>query len=105
MAGSMTAHVTPSPAVASDQDTDLTILYTLNGGPSTSLDAGAPPGIVVTFPVDPGDTYVITQVDINVVGSSAASDALTGIVPTIAPPGPTSVPTTPGAPTVTFTNP
>jgi hypothetical protein len=100
----VTGVVTPSPAVASDQDTDLTILVALNGNPAIALDAGAPPGVTVSFACNAGDTYVITQVDVNVVGPSAASAALTGTVPTIVIP-PTSVPTTPGAPTVAFTNP
>lgn len=99
----MTGTVTPSPAVASDQDTDLQIIYSLNGGTSAILDAGSPPGVPVTFSCNAGDTYVITQVDINVVGPSAASTALTGTVPTIVTP-PTAVPTTPGVPTVTFAN-
>lgn len=104
----MTGIVQPSPAVSSDQDTDIEIIYILNGGSSVMLDAGSPSasGTVnpVTFPCNAGDTYSITQVDINAVGPSAASTALTGTVPTITTP-PTTVPTTPGTPTVTFTNP
>jgi hypothetical protein len=95
--------VTPSPAVVSDQDTDIQILFSLNGGTTATLDAGAG-GSTVSFPCNAGDTYVITQVDINVVGTSAASAALTGTVPQIVAP-PAGVPTTPGVPTITFTNP
>ena len=58
-----------------------------------------------SFACNAGDTYVITQVDVNVVGPSVASNALTGTVPTLPPPGPTQVPQQPGTPTVTFTNP
>lgn len=101
----MTGHVNPSPAVDSDQDTDLSLLVVLNGAAALVLDAGAPPGTTVTFPCNAGDVYSITQVDTNVVGPSVASLALTGTVPTIAPPAPTTVPTQPGVPTVTFTNP
>jgi len=101
----VTGIVTPSPAVASDQDTDIQILYSLNGGATAILDAGAPGSTnTVSFPCNAGDTYVITQVDINIIGPSAASVALTGTVPTIVSP-PTAVPTTPGTPTVSFTNP
>jgi hypothetical protein len=100
----VTGHVTPSAAVATDQDNDMQILVSLNGGANTVLDAGPPPGNVVTFQCNAGDTYSITQVDFNVVGASPASVALTGTVPTIVVP-PTAVPTTPGVPTVTFTNP
>lgn len=100
----MTGIVTPSPAVASDQDTDLKILVTLNSGTPVVLDSGAPPGVTVNFPCNAGDQYSITQVDYNAVGPSLASVALTGTVPTIVAP-PTTVPTTPGTPTVTFTNP
>lgn len=98
------AVVTASPVVTSDQDTDIQIIYSLNGGPSTMLDAGAPGALnTVTFAVNPGDQYVVTQVDINVVGPSAASAALTGTVPTLPPPPPTAVPTTPGQPSIAFT--
>jgi hypothetical protein len=100
----VTGIVTPSPAVASDQDTDLSIIVQLNGGAGIALDAGAPPGTTVSFPCNAGDTYSITQVDTNAAGQSPASAALTGTVPTIVVP-PTAVPTTPGVPTVTFTNP
>ena len=100
----VTGIVTPSPAVASDQDTDLSVLVALNGQPAIVLDAGAPPGTNVTFACNDGDTYIITQVDVNIIGSSVASDALTGTVPTIVVP-PTTVPGQPGVPTVSFTNP
>jgi hypothetical protein len=99
-----TGHVTPSAAVSTDQDNDLQIVVSLNGGANTVLDCGPPPGNPVTFPCNAGDTYSITQVDYNVVGASPASSPLTGTVPTILPP-PTSVPTVPGMPAVTFTNP
>lgn len=101
----MTGIVTPSPAVASDQDNDIKITVSLNGGANTVLDCGPPPGNPVDFACNTGDTYSITQVDFNVVGASPASDALTGTVPAIAPPAPTAVPATPGVPTVSFTNP
>jgi hypothetical protein len=101
----VTGILTPSPAVSSDQDTDMQLTVVLNNIALPMLDAGPPPGITVTFPCNPGDTYSITQVDVNAVGDSPAGPALTGTVPTIAPPGPTAVPTQPGLPTITFTNP
>jgi hypothetical protein len=91
--------------VANDQDNDIQIIVSLNGGANEVLDCGPPPGNTVNFACNAGDTYVITQVDYNVVGASPASAPLTGTVPTIAPAPPTSVPQTPGVPTVTFTNP
>lgn len=98
----MTGVVTPSPQVASDQDTDVSITVSLNGQTGVVLDAGAG-GSTVSFPCNAGDTYSITQIDINAVGPSLASAPLTGTVPNIVVP-PTNVPTTPGVPTVTFTN-
>ncbi len=100
----VTGIVVPSPAVASDQDTDLSILVALNGNPAIILDAGAPPGNTVTFPCNAGDTGVLTQVDVNIVGPSIASVALAFTVPKIVVP-PTNVPTQPGVPTITFTDP
>ena len=99
----MNAVVTPSPAVASDQDTDLQIVYSLNGAANVMLDAGAPPGTPVTFLISPGDAYNVWQIDLNVAGASAASQSVSGIAPTLPPPPPINVPTTPGTPTITFT--
>jgi hypothetical protein len=101
----VTGHVNPSPAVSSDQDTDMQITVVLNGVTLPMLDAGPPPGTMVTFQCNAGDTGTITQVDVNVVGDSPASAPLAFTVPDIAPPAPTAVPTQPGVPTVTFTNP
>lgn len=98
----MTGTVTPSPAVASDQDTDIQILVALNGAAPLVLDASAA-GSTVSFPCSAGDTYSITQIDFNVVGPSVASLPVTGTVPTIVVP-PTAVPTQPGVPSVTFAN-
>jgi hypothetical protein len=100
---SVNAVVTPSPAVASDQDTDLQIVYSLNGAANVMLDAGAPPGTPVTFLISPGDAYNVWQIDLNVAGASAASQSVSGIAPTLLPPPPINVPTTPGTPTITFT--
>jgi hypothetical protein len=100
----VTGIVTPSPAVASDEDTDLQINVTLNGAALPMLDCGPPPGQSVNFACNPGDTYSITQTDVNAVGDSPVSDPLTGTVPVIIPP-PTNVPQKPGVPTITFTNP
>jgi hypothetical protein len=97
----VTGNVTPSPAVAADQDQDIEIFVTLNGGVPMVLDAGPPPGNTVKFTTNPGDVYSITQVDENEVGDSIPSAALTGTTPSA--PTPTAVPTTPGVPTISFT--
>lgn len=85
----MTGHVTPSPAVASDQDTDLSITVAITGQDPIVLDAGAPPGTVVKFACNVGDTGSITQVDTNANGPSVASVPLNF---TVAEPGPVGVP-------------
>lgn len=109
----MTGIVTPSPAVSSDQDTDMQIEVTLNGTILTSVvggatvpyfDAGPPPGVPIKFSCNAGDTGSVTQMDVNAVGDSPLSTPLSFTVPVIIPP-PTAVPTTPGVPTITFTNP
>jgi hypothetical protein len=100
----VTGIVTPSPAVSSDQDTDMQITVVLNGTTLPVLDCGPPPGNTVTFSCNAGDTGTIVQDDINAVGTSPSSTPLAFTVPTIIPP-PTNVPQTPGQPTVTFTDP
>lgn len=96
----MTLVVTPSPGVASDQDTDLFILATINGVAQPEQDANAGP---VSYPVNVGDTGTLQQQDKNVVGLSALSPTVS--FGPIAEPVPTAVPQTPGAPTFTVTDP
>jgi hypothetical protein len=93
--------VVPSPATTSDQDTDLSVIVVLNSAAPITLDAGAPPGVAVTFDCNSGDTYSITQTDTNADGTSIPSVPLTGTVPTFVTP-PTTVPGQPGVPTVSF---
>lgn len=95
----MTLVVTPFAPVATDQDTDLFIIPTINGVLLPELDANAGP---VSIPVNPGDVCSVVQQDKNVVGLSGISPAATITIP-LAPP--TSVPQAPGAPTLAVTNP
>ena len=101
----MTITVTASPGLVADQDTSMFIIPLINGvppldasgNPQTQVDAEKGP---VSFAVNPGDTYDFAQQDVNVVGPSGISPHVTGTIP---PAPPTSVPQTPGAPTVVIT--
>ena len=98
----MTGIVTPSTSlIQADQVTARLITVVLNGTTLPVLDAIS--GSVI-FACTAGDTYSVTQVDTNSFGASVTSPPTAGVVPTLVIP-PTAVPTTPGAPVVTFTDP
>lgn len=98
----MTGVVTPSSSlIQADQVTSRLMLVQLNGVTLTPLDAISGS---VTFPCNAGDSYSVFETDVNIIGPSLPSPTTSGIVPVLVIP-PTAVPTTPGAPVVTFTNP
>lgn len=96
----MTGIVTPFVPAPTDSVTSQLITVVLAGTTLPVLTVLSP--ATVSFPCTAGQTYSITEIDVNANGDSLASPATTGIVPTIPT---TGVPATPGAPSVAFTNP
>lgn len=98
----MTGVITPSSSlIQADQVTSRLMTVIVAGAVLPPLDAISGS---VTFPCNAGDSYSVIEADVNVIGQSLPSPATSGIVPVLVIP-PTAVPTTPGAPVVTFTNP
>jgi hypothetical protein len=98
--------ITASPGLVADQDTNMFIIPlingvppVINGVPTPEIDGEQGP---VSLTVNVGDTYDVAQQDKNVVGLSGISPHVTGTIPAQPP---TSVPQTPGAPTVAVTFP
>jgi hypothetical protein len=101
-----TAVATFSPTVPTDSVTTRTVTWSVlpggTGAPVVTTHSLAASVTTDSLPCNPGDVVSFFVVDTNSVGSSSPSNTLTQTDPT---PGPTAVPTTPVALTLTFTNP
>jgi hypothetical protein len=101
-----TAVATFSPTVPTDAVSSRTVTWTVipggTGAPVVTTHTLLASLTTDSLPCNPGDNVSFFVVDTNSVGPSTASNTLTQVDPT---PGPTAVPTTPTALTLTFTNP
>ena len=91
----LTATVSLSALVATDNVTDRTVYVAVNGTAIAPIDAFSSPA---TFPCNYGDSIAVYDIDTNAAGPSAPSPTFT----ITAPPAPASVPTTPAVLGVTF---